>query len=289
MENKTSMDIDHILFLVAILNLIGDLYNILKLKGLLPRWIIRANITALTLCIVTRIFIPASAGAIAIAILLVYVVGIRLYTKKRAPLPKLPSPATKLLIACNIASFLYQVTEGAIDDPFGLVSVGALYSPLLEQGEWWRLVSAQFVHWGAAHVFFNMLGLWFLGPAVEAALGSVKFFFAYLICGAGGMLFAWAVTSVLHHDSAMILLGASASVLGLVGIQAAFALATFRRTGSLGAKAQLTSLTQIIVLQTIFDFMVPQVSSTAHVGGAAVGFAMGMFLARAGRGARSLA
>jgi membrane associated rhomboid family serine protease len=179
-----------------------------------------------------------------------------------------------------VAAFIYQVHQNALDNPYDLVMVGALYSPLLENGEWWRLVSAQFVHWGMSHLFFNMLGLWFLGPRVESLLGPLRFLLAYLICGAGGMLIAWGCATVFQQDSTIILLGASASVLGLVGLQAALALKTFRYTGSLGAKAQLTAMTQIIILQAIFDFMVPQVSSTAHVGGAAVGFALGMAFMR---------
>lgn len=274
------MDIDQILFLIAILNLIGDLYNILKFKQLLPGWIVRANIAALALCIAIRLFIPWYPGAICLGILLVYVVAIRGYARKRAPLPKLPSPATKFLIACNIAAFIYQVRQNALDDPYDLVRVGALFSPLVEGGEWWRLLSAQFIHWGMAHLFFNMLGLWFLGPQVENLLGPFRFLLSYLTCGAGGMLIAWGCALAFQQDSAIILLGASASVLGLVGLQAAFALKTFRYTGSLGAKAQLTSMTQIIILQAIFDFMVPQVSSTAHVGGAAVGFVLGMVMMR---------
>jgi len=69
-------------------------------------------------------------------------------------------------------------------------------------------------------------------------------------------------------------------VLGLVGIQAALSLSILRSTGSLVAKAQLASMTQIIILQMVFDFMVPEVSSTAHTGGAAIGFLMGMLVFR---------
>jgi membrane associated rhomboid family serine protease len=76
----------------------------------------------------------------------------------------------------------------------------------------------------------------------------------------------------------MLMLGASASVLGLVGLQAAIAVKALRRSGSPFAKAQLAAMIQIVVLQGIFDFLVPEVSSTAHLGGAAVGFLLGMLL-----------
>lgn len=276
------MDIDSILFLIAILNLIGDLYNILKFKDSLPRWMPWTNILALTCCLAAWVFRPEYRGMISISVLLVYALSIKLYTKKRSiGLPRLPAPATKLLVALNVLSFGYQLSQNAVDDPYNLIRVGALYSPLVERGEWWRLLSAQFVHWGIMHLFFNALGLWFLGPLVENALGFFRYIITYLTCGVGGMLIAWTSATYLSpHPHPIILLGASASVLGLVGVHAALALRMFRRSGSLWAKAQLASMIQIIVLQAIFDFMVPQVSSTAHVGGAGVGFLLGMFLLR---------
>jgi membrane associated rhomboid family serine protease len=94
------------------------------------------------------------------------------------------------------------------------------------------------------------------------------------------MLLAWGISLYAPEHRAIVLMGASASVLGLVGIQAALSLSILRSTGSLVAKAQLASMTQIIVLQMVFDFMVPEVSSTAHMGGAAIGFLLGMALFR---------
>jgi rhomboid protease GluP len=270
------MDLDHILFLAATLNLIGDLYQILKFKGLLPRWILASNLLALSCCGLIKWLRVENAGFISIVILVAYVGVIKLFGRKGAPGPKAPSPATKILIATNIAMFLFQVSQNATEDPDRLIAVGALFSPLLQEGEWWRLVTAQFIHLGVAHLFFNMMGLWFLGPMVERLLGSFRFILGYLICGVGGMLVAWAVAEFSPTPTYIILMGASASVLGLVGLQAAFALQVFRATGSIGAKAQLSSMAQIIALQAVFDWMVPQVSSTAHVGGAVVGFILGM-------------
>lgn len=277
------MDINSILFLIAILNLLGDLYNIVKLKHLLPSWIPYANLGALACCAVAWVIAPEQRGMIAIGILLAYLVAIRTLSRRGAQAtPRLPrGPITKALIGANCVAFLFQLSLGATDTPLGLVSIGALFSPLVEQGEWWRLITAQFVHWGFAHLIFNCMGLWFLGPLVEDALGILKYVLTYLACGAGGMLIAWSCATFLSSEPhPIILLGASASVLGLVGVQAAFALRMFRQTGSLWAKAQLQSMVQIVVLQAVFDFMVPQVSSTAHVGGAATGFVLGMVALR---------
>jgi rhomboid protease GluP len=274
------MDIDHILFLIALLNLLGDLYNIIRFRGHLPRWMPWANAAALAGCIIVKATVSTNAGAWALGILLLYALLIRVFGRKSSSRIKLPSPATKLLIAANVIAYGYQMSQYATSNGSAMIGVGALYGPLLEEGQWWRLITAQFIHWGPLHLAFNMMGLWFMGRGVEMALGWFRFIVAYLICGAGGMLLAWAISLYSAEPRAIVLMGASASVLGLVGIQAAISLSILRSTGSLVAKAQLASMTQIIVLQMVFDFMVPEVSSTAHTGGAAIGFLMGMLVFR---------
>jgi membrane associated rhomboid family serine protease len=142
----------------------------------------------------------------------------------------------------------------------------------MSDGQWWRIFTAQFLHWGLLHLLFNMIGLWILGPFVETMVGSWRYICLYLLCGAGGMVIAWAAAVLGPNPYPVVMVGASASVLGLVGAQAAIALLAYQRSGNLAAKAQLTSMAQIVILQAFFDMMVPQVSSTAHIGGAATGF-----------------
>lgn len=275
------MDINQILFLIAVLNLAGDLYNIIRFRHHIPRWVLPANIVALATCGVTRAFLPESAGIVSVVVLGLYLVAIKFRVRARSSaIPKLPAAATKLLIGANVLAYGFQIYRDAVNIPFNMVAVGALYSPLLEAGEWWRLLSAQFLHWGVPHLFLNMLGLWILGPKVETLIGSVRFIIAYLMCGAGGMAVAWLISRYGVNPHPIILLGASASVLGLVGLHAAFSLQAFRYSGNLAAKAQLSAMVQIIVLQAIFDWMVPQVSSTAHLGGAVTGFVLGMLVVR---------
>jgi len=266
------MDINFVLLLVAVLNLSADLINIIRFRDRLPTWITWANLCGLVGCSSAWLFMPDRCGYVAITILAVYVISIKSYGRKHAPAPNLPSLATKLLIAINVVVFLFQVLRGATDDAAELVEMGAVYTPLLAEGEWWRIFTAQFLHWGGLHLSFNMMGLWILGRTVEAMLGFWRYIALYLLCGAGGMLIAWTVYRLAPDADPVILLGASASVMGLVGTQAAISLLAYRYTGSLVAKAQLSTMTQIVVLQAVFDMMVPEVSSTAHIGGAAVGF-----------------
>jgi rhomboid protease GluP len=271
------MDIDQIFFLVAILNLSGDLFNILRFRHHIPKWIPLANLSALAICISSKLLLAQHSGVVSLTVLAIYITIIKLKARSRWRLSVGNStPCTKLLILTTVAVFGYQLFRDAGEDPVMLVTLGALFSPLFEGGEWWRLFSAQFLHWGFAHLALNMLGLWFLGPVVERALGSFRFVVFYLLSGAGGMLIAWAIATFGPHPKAIILLGASASVLGLVGLQLAIARREYRSSGSIVARAQLSAMTQILVLQAIFDWMVPQVSSTAHLGGAAVGLLFGL-------------
>ena len=274
------MDINYILTLIAFLNLAGDLYNIFRFRNQLPHWILKLNLGALAICVVAFFSFPDECGYIALPTLICYHIILRLRTR---PIRRLPSstgtPATIAIIALTALSFGNQLYNDAVDNPITLIQVGALYSPFVEAGEWWRLFSAQFIHWGIAHLALNMLGLWFLGRSVERTLGTSRYVAAYLLCGAGGMTIAWLTNYITNPGNPIILLGASASVLGMVGLQAALSLIAYRRTGSMIAKAQLAAMTQIIALQTIFDLSVPQVSSTAHIGGAASGFLIGLVIA----------
>lgn len=269
------MNLNHILFLVALLNLLGDLYNIMSFRRHLPRWIAVANVACIIGCLTARVVIPDDSGMFSIGIFIIYVVVIKTCFRPQTKRPSLASRYTKLLIGLNVASYLYQSSQPPLS-PRGLVELGAFFGPFFEAGEWWRIFTAQFLHWGVAHLAFNMLGLWVLGPRVESRLGGFRFITTYLLCGAGGMAIAWGAGKLSDPTSAPVMLGASASVLALVGISAALALKDYRTTKSISAKAQLSSMIQVVVLQAVFDTMVPEVSSTAHLGGAVCGFLVGL-------------
>lgn len=266
------MDINYILLLVAILNLSADLYNVMRYRAQLPRYLMHGTVAALGVCVAAWLIAPSVCGYVSLLVLLAYIAVIKAYGRKRSASPAPPCPATKLLIALNVATFLLQWTRGAASDVVGLVDLGAAFTPLLESGESWRIFTAQFLHFGAVHLAFNMFGLWLLGRPVEEMIGPLRYIGLYLLCGTGGMVLAWKLSLVGESPHPVILLGASANVMGFVGTQAAIALLAYRYTGSVAAKAQLGSMSQIVFLQAIFDMMVPEVSSTAHIGGAAVGF-----------------
>jgi membrane associated rhomboid family serine protease len=272
------MDINRILFLLAALNLSGDLYNVYRYRARLPLWIKSLVAGALFVCGLSWFVANDISGYISAGVLAIYLIIMRTHSKRKSGRRSLPWPATKILIALNCIGFGVQLYFGAATDLEQIVKVGALYGPLLEQGEWWRLLSSQFLHLGALHLGCNMLGLSFLGPMVENTIGTVRFFITYVVSGVGGMLIAWTLYTAGLADTPVILVGASASILGMVGVTAANSLIQYRRSGSPLAKAQLGTMVQIVVMQAVFDSLVPEVSSVAHLGGAATGFLVGLVL-----------
>ena len=93
----------------------------------------------------------------------------------------LAAPVTSALIAINVLVYLITVAQGAgINAPGGkLFSDWALVGVLVDQGDWWRLFTAMFLHGGVLHIAFNMFALWWLGSVVEQALGALRFLLIY--------------------------------------------------------------------------------------------------------------
>lgn len=186
------------------------------------------------------------------------------------------SPITKIIIVLNVIGFAIEFFVGALQDKTLLFELGAAYAPAIRNGDWWRLLTAQYLHFDILHLGCNMIGLMALGPFVEAVLGKIRVFALYTICGACGMLAVTMLGSIGMTNPDSLLIGASAGVLGLVGITGGiFARLHFSGRSAVAAK-QLKAIGQILALQMVFDFMVPQVSSTAHLGGAITGFLLGL-------------
>ena len=105
----------------------------------------------------------------------------------------------------NVAAFLAQViAAGGGDAQRGDVYVnGALFGPLIADGEWWRIVTSGFLHdnripMGLLHIGFNMLALYFLGPMLENVLGRARFLALYLVSGIAGSAGALALSDPLR-------------------------------------------------------------------------------------------
>jgi membrane associated rhomboid family serine protease len=96
---------------------------------------------------------------------------------------------TRILVAANVIVYLITVAQGSgINDPGGsLFYKWVLFGPSVANGDWWRLITAAFLHGGIIHIAFNMLALWWLGGPVEVALGHMRFLLLYFVSALAGI------------------------------------------------------------------------------------------------------
>ncbi|WP_370464382.1 rhomboid family intramembrane serine protease [Mycolicibacterium sp. 018/SC-01/001] len=179
---------------------------------------------------------------------------------------------TYALIGLNVAMFVLQMavprTERAL----------ALWPVAVADGEWYRLLTSAFLHFGVAHIAFNMLALYFVGPPLEVALGRLRFTALYLLSALGGSALAYLLT--LNALTA----GASGAVFGLFG-------ATFVVGKRLNMDVR--GVMAVIVLNLAFTFVFPLISSQniswqGHIGGLITGAAVAAAFAYAPRAQRTL-
>ena len=186
------------------------------------------------------------------------------------------SPAVLTFIALNLAMFLVEISFGGATNHLTLHRLGALEPyAVLARGEYWRLLTALFLHYGALHLLFNSYALYLLGPPLESLIGTARFATSYLVAGLGssiGVVVLWRF----NWTQADFLVGASGSVLGIVGAWAGFLL---RHHDVPAARRRLKSIGLIVVLQMTFDLYTPQVSMAAHLCGLATGIMLGLLLA----------
>jgi membrane associated rhomboid family serine protease len=187
------------------------------------------------------------------------------------------APAVLLFIALNVAMFLIEVARRSGGNPNVLHRLGALdpYSVLIGR-EYWRLLTALFLHYDVVHLLFNLFALYVLGPGLERAIGTFRFSLCYLISGLGSTAGVVLLTSVRLVQPAE-LVGASGCVMGIVGAWAGFLL---RHRHLPRAHQRLLNILLIVAIQTAFDLSTPQVSMAAHVCGLITGFLLGLAIVR---------
>ncbi len=182
--------------------------------------------------------------------------------------------ANLTLIAINFAYFMYLEMIGDTQDSVFMISHGALFLPLVLQGEYWRLLTAAFMHFGIEHIINNMLVLYVLGDNMERALGSIKYVIFYLICGIGSN--AVSLLADMRFASTAVSAGASGAVFGVIGGLLYAVLVNHGRLEDLGTR----QLVVMIVLSLYFGFVNSGVNNVAHIAGLVLGIVMGIFFYR---------
>ena len=197
------------------------------------------------------------------------------------PLPtRPPRPlATWALIAVNLAVFLLEI-PGGTTSAANLLGLGAMVAPATWLGhQWWRLLTAGFLHDGVVHLGLNAFALLVFGADLERRLGHGRLLVCYLVSGPAAMALLLAVTTVLGLGPELVV-GASASVMGVVGATLAVLALAWWRNRSRAPAWELWLLLATVVAEVAFDVVTPRVSLLGHAGGLVSGLVLGALLSR---------
>ena len=188
------------------------------------------------------------------------------------------APVTLGLMACNIGVFIAMLAYGA-----GLwhtsngvqLAWGANFGPATQDGQWWRLGSAMFLHFGVVHLALNMWALWDVGRLMEQLLGRWRFLLLYLASGVFGNLL-----SLVAQGNRAVSGGASGAVFALYGALLVF-LWRERRQVDRGEFRWLFGAALVFtVVALVMGQVVTGIDNAAHVGGLIAGALLARVLAQ---------
>jgi rhomboid protease GluP len=168
-----------------------------------------------------------------------------------------------LYAATVIVSMNTFGAENAVMDVDGraLVMFGGKYVPYIAAGQWWRLVTAGFLHGGLIHILMNSWVLFSVGAQTEETYGTARYLVLYFVATVGGFLAS-------TYFSASLSVGASAGLFGLIGAMIAAGVRSKTAMGS-AIRAQYT---QWVIYMVIIGFVLSGIDTAAHLGGLAAGF-----------------
>lgn len=180
---------------------------------------------------------------------------------RRDPATGTNAVVTKTLIGLNLAVFVLVLAVGDdVVDRLMLVGRAIIDNHWagVAEGEYYRLLTAAFLHQEAWHILFNMVSLWVLGPPLEAVLGRTRFLVVYLVSAFGGTAASYLIAAQNQGS-----LGASGAVFGLFGA----AIVVGHRM-----KADLRPLIALLVVNLVITFLNTKwIDWRAHIGGLVIG------------------
>jgi len=187
------------------------------------------------------------------------------------------TPITYLLVALNIGVFILMVLNG-----YGLVNInpamavdwGSNFGPMTLNGEWWRLITSTFIHFGLIHIAFNMYVLFSSGRLIERIFGSSHFLLLYLFSGLAGSMVSLLFNPTVNSA------GASGAIFGIFGGVLAFVL---NKKNAVPPDVMLkhSKSTAIFIAYNLLNgFTHSGIDNGAHIGGLVGGICLGYLLSR---------
>jgi membrane associated rhomboid family serine protease len=199
---------------------------------------------------------------------------------QRAAFEGVGAKVTRALIAINVAVYVAELAQGSgVNGTRGSIyEHGVLIARAIDSnghlvgvayGDYWRLLTAAFLHYGPFHLLLNMVGLWWFGSLLEQRIGSGKFLLLYIVSGLAGS------AGALLLDPLTPTVGASGAIFGVLG---AGLVLEQQRDYVFGGSAL-----GVIVLNLVLTFRISNISIGGHIGGLIGGIVAMLALTRAGR------
>ena len=177
--------------------------------------------------------------------------------------------ATYLLLVANIVVFALMERAGGSQDPTVLDMFGALFGPLVAEGQYWRLLTAVFLHIGFVHIAFNSLGLFVVGTAFERTSGSLRMAAVYIGSGLAGSALSYLASPAVRSA------GASGAIFGVLGALAVYLFVNRQEFGRLGQR-EITTVLFLAAMNLLNGLTTPGVDNWAHAGGLVAGAVLGL-------------
>lgn len=182
---------------------------------------------------------------------------------------------TMAVIAVNIIVFAVMSIFGNTLDAQYMAEHGAMYPPYVaENGQYWRLFTSMFMHFGLMHILNNMVMLGAIGRIVEIAMGHVRFLIAYIVAGICGSVLSYAI--MLNNNDYAVSAGASGAIFGMVGALVWIVIAN--RGFYEGISRQQVIF--MVILMIYYGVSTSGVDNWDHLGGLAGGFIISIVLYR---------
>ncbi len=171
------------------------------------------------------------------------------------------APVTFAIIVAAAAIFVIGLTSRTAE--FELLQRFASVNFLIAQGDWWRVLTAAFLHANLTHILFNMYALYIFGPRLETQVGSVPFALLYAASAAGG-----GAASYLLGPADQVAVGASGAIFGLFG---AWIYVAYRLRTTPAGRAMFNQLGVLLLINLALPLFIPSIDWRAHVGGLIAG------------------
>lgn len=181
------------------------------------------------------------------------------------------------IVIANILAFVVLTFLGNTEDARFMLEHGACFTPLIREGEYYRLFTGMFLHFGAEHLLYNMLLLIFVGDTLERIVGKVRYLLLYLGGGLVGNIVSCAWE--LYREDYAVSAGASGAIFAVIG---ALVYIVVRNRGDAGeiSGRRLLLMAGLSILQGLTE---SGINNSAHIGGFLGGFVLAWLFGAARR------